>query len=271
MIETDGLEKDFGAFTAVRGLDLQVGQGELFGLLGPNGAGKTTTLRMLTGVLRPSRGTARVAGFDVVEREFEVKRRVGYVADPPFLYDRLSGLEYIRFLAGLWGHDPAATVERAGRYLRLLGLEERAGHRVESYSHGMRRKLALASVLAREPAVLFLDEPTSGLDPRAARAVKDLLGELTEGGVTVLFSTHVMEIAEAICHRVGIIHEGDLVAVGDMEALRRQARAGAPGGPPQEPRPEEETGGSATLEEIFLQVTGGEEAEDLGRALESGH
>jgi len=252
-VELQGLAKVYGGVAAVSGLSLRVEAGEIFGLLGPNGAGKTTTLRMLTCLLKPTRGSALVAGYDVVRQPLEVKRRIGSVADGPYLYDKLTGREFLDFIAGLYSvpHDAAAVQIR--RLLALFDLEEKAGELIESYSHGMRQKLALAAALLHAPQVLFLDEPTSGLDPRSARTVKDLLVGLARQGRTVILSTHVLEIAEQMCHRVGIIDRGLLVALGSIDQLRRQAQAG-----------------EASLEEIFLQLTGGPEAQEIAAFLRAG-
>src|SRR5438132_3025050 len=213
-ILANGLTKTFGKLTAVRDLSFEVRAGEVFGFLGPNGAGKTTTIRMLTGLVRPTSGSAMVAGFDVAAEPQQVKRRVGYLAETPYLYAKLSGREFLAFMGGLYEVPPALARLRAERLLSLFELADKADDLVESYSHGMRQKLALAGAMLHEPPVLFLDEPTSGLDPRSARLVKDLLVALVERGHTVFLSTHVLEIAEQLCHRVGIIDRGQVVATG---------------------------------------------------------
>ncbi len=239
VVQARGLTKQFGKLVAVHDLSLTIPAGEVFGFLGPNGAGKTTTIRMLTGLVRPTSGSACVGGFDVVREPREVKRRVGYVAETPYLYPKLSGREFLEFMSGLYDVPPAVARQRATRLLGLFELAEKAEQLIESYSHGMRQKLALAGAMLHEPQVLFLDEPTSGLDPRSARLVKDLLLGLVERGHTVFLSTHVLEIAEQLCHRVGIINRGEIVATGTLEELRQQSQ--------QE---------SGSLEDIFLQLTG---------------
>src|SRR3982074_3195225 len=249
-IVANGLTKNYGKLAAVRDLSLEVGAGEVFGFLGPNGAGKTTTIRMLTGLVRPSSGSAVVAGYDVAAEPREVKRRVGYLAETPYLYGKLSGREFLAFMGGLYEVPPALARQRAERLLILFELAEKADDRVETYSHGMRQKLALAGAMLHEPPVLFLDEPTSGLDPRSARLVKDLLLGLGERGHTVFLSTHVLEIAEHLCHRVGIIDHGHVVATGTLEELRHQAQREA-----------------GSLEDIFLQLTGGSEERELATYL----
>jgi ABC-2 type transport system ATP-binding protein len=254
MIETRGLRRTFksrtGPVEAVRGVDLRVDTGEIFGFLGPNGAGKTTTIRLLTGLLRPTRGTALVAGFDVQRAPQEVKRRVGYLAETPYLYPKLTGREFLRFLAELYSIPRGPAEQRIERLLALFELSPRADQLIEGYSHGMRQKLALAGAILHEPPLLFLDEPTSGLDPRSARLVKDLLAVLVEQGHTVFLSTHVLEIAEQLCHRVGIIADGELIATGSLDELRQQARREG-----------------ASLEELFLQLTGGAEERQLAAYL----
>jgi ABC-2 type transport system ATP-binding protein len=246
------LTKRFGNLAAVDDLSLEVGAGEVFGFLGPNGAGKTTTIRMLTGLVRPSSGSAVVAGFDVAAQPREVKRRVGYLAETPYLYAKLTGREFLAFMGGLYEVPAALMRTRAERLLHLFELGEKADDLVETYSHGMRQKLALAGALLHEPPVLFLDEPTAGLDPRSARLVKDLLVALVERGHTVFLSTHVLEIAKHLCHRVGIIDHGKVVATGTLDELRRQAQAHVE---------------ALSLEDIFLQLTGGSEERELAAFL----
>jgi ABC-2 type transport system ATP-binding protein len=252
-LETQGLVMRFGGIMAMNNVSLTLARGARHALIGPNGAGKTTTIRMLTGLVRPSAGRALVAGFDVVTEPLEVKRRVGYLAETPYLYPKLSGREYLDFMAGLYGVAAASARPRAARLLGLFELADKADDLVESYSHGMRQKLALAGALLHEPAVLFLDEPTSGLDPRSARLVKDLLAALVGRGHTVFLSTHVLEIAEQLCHRVGIIDRGQLVATGTLDELRQQARRDA-----------------GSLEDVFLQLTGGTEERELAAYLREG-
>ena len=249
-IETDALTKRFGSVEAVAGIHLRVRRGEVFGFLGPNGAGKSTTIRMLVGLIRPTSGRARVAGYDVVETPVEVKRRIGYLSENPYAYEKLTGREFLSFIGDLYGTDTTVAAERAARLFDLLELEDKQDELVEGYSRGMRQKLGLAAALLHEPEVLFLDEPTSGLDPRSARVVKDLLRELARRGRTIFFSTHVLEIAQNMCDRVGIIDRGRLVAVGTLDELR--AAEGTT---------------DASLEDIFLELTGGPEAVELAEFL----
>jgi len=250
IIQASGLTKRFGKLVAVGDVTFEVGAGQVFGFLGPNGAGKTTTIRMLTGLVRPSSGSAVVAGFDVSAEPLEVKQRVGYLAEAPYLYPKLSGREFLVFMGGLYRVPGSVARQRASRLLSLFELAEKADDLVETYSHGMRQKLALAGALLHEPPVLFLDEPTSGLDPRSARLVKDLLVGLVGRGHTVFLSTHVLEIAEQLCHRVGIIDRGQVIATGTLDELRQQAQREA-----------------YSLEDVFLQLTGGNEERELAAYL----
>ena len=237
MIICDGLSKHYGEFIAVRGLILAVQQGEVFGFLGPNGAGKTTTIRMLMGILVPTSGTAKIAGLDCQQDRIEVKRRVGYLPDAPIFYDFLRGREIVEFVGEMHGQSRAAARHNAARLLDELALAEAAEEYAINYSTGMKKKLGLACALIHDPAVLILDEPTNGLDPRAAREVQDRLRRSSAEGKTIFLSTHLLDMAERLCSRVGIIHRGELVAEGALEALRARI---VPGG---------------SLEEVFLKAT----------------
>jgi len=239
LVRTVSLARRYGDFTALEGLDLAVGAGELFGFLGPNGAGKTTTLKLLTGLLAPSAGEAFVAGHSLTHAPAAARARLGFVPETPFLYDRLTAREFLALCAALYDVPRDLAERRAAALLALLELAPAADTLIEGYSHGMRQKTALAGALVHDPDVLFLDEPTVGLDPRSARVVKDLLRGLCDRGKTVFLSTHVLEIAERLCDRVGILHHGKLVALGTMQELRERAR------------------GVQSLEEIFLDLTGG--------------
>lgn len=235
-IETIGLGREFAGNWAVQDLNLRVRTGELYGFLGQNGAGKTTTLRLLAGLLRPTEGVARIAGRTHAQDSRAVKMRLGFVPDTPPLYDYLTGRQYIALVASMWRVDRKLRDERSDRLLDLLNLSEQADDLCKSYSHGMRKKAHLAAVLTTAPEVLLLDEPTTGLDPGSTRRLKDLLRAEVDGGTTVLFSTHVLDTAEEICDRVGILAKGKLRAEGTVADLLEQH-------------------GSKSLEDVFLLLT----------------
>jgi len=224
-ISCSQLRKSFGDFEVLRGIDLEVQRGELFGFLGPNGAGKTTTIRILAGLLLPSGGTVEVAGFDVVRRPQEVKRRVGYLPDRAFLYPKLTAREFLEFVGHLYQLDTARVERVATGLLERFELAEWIDELIESYSHGMRQKLALTAALIHEPEIIVIDEPMVGLDPRSARVLKSLLRELVEDGRTVFLSTHTLEVAEELCSRVAIVLKGAVAAQGTLDELRLQAMA----------------------------------------------
>jgi len=250
MILLEGVTKRYGSFTAVHPLDLHVGRGELFGFLGPNGAGKTTTIRIVTGVLRPSAGSIRIAGVDLLNDPIGAKRHIGYIPDRPVLYEKLTGSEFLRFVSGLWGRDGEVTERRIDELLDLFDLTRWKNALVENYSHGMRQKLLISSALVHSPDLIVVDEPMVGLDPRAARLMKDMLREFVDRGGTVFLSTHTLEVAESLCDRIGILAGGRIRAVGTMDELRQASASGAAG-----------------LEEVFLKLTGTQEARDLVAAL----
>lgn len=247
MIKTVNLTRLFGSLSAVKDLNLTTNPGEIFGFLGPNGAGKTTTIRMIVGLLRPTSGTVIVAGHDVQNDPLAVKRSVGYLAQSPFLYERLTGREFLRFMGGLYGLDEETIGARTDHLLTLTELSDDADRLIESYSGGMRHKIGLCGSLIHEPPVLVLDEPLTGLDPHSARRIKQLLHQFSQQGRTIFLSTHVLEVAERVCDRVGILDKGQLIAVGTIEALRAQAQSS----------------NESTLEDLFIQLTGGETAVEL--------
>ena len=234
----DGLTKTFGAKAAVDDLSLQVRRGELYALLGPNGAGKTTTLRMVAGLLKPDGGRISVFGIDALARPADAKQVIAWAPDEPMLYERLTPLEYLEFVAGLWGVEAGAARTRAEELLTWLGLWEQRGQRCEGFSRGMKQKTALAGALIHDPRLLILDEPLTGLDTGVARQVKDLLQERVRGGATVILTTHILEVAERMADRIGIIQHGRLLAEGTLDELR--VRSGVL---------------SATLEDVFLGLT----------------
>jgi ABC-2 type transport system ATP-binding protein len=248
MIAFHHLTKRYGNFTAVSKLELIVERGEVFGFLGPNGAGKTTTIRMMMGILVPTGGHATIDGLDCQADRVELKRRVGYLPDNPIFYDYLRGREILEFVGEMHGLPRDEAVQRAGRVLDELMLDDAAEEFAVNYSTGMKKKLGLACALIHDPAVLILDEPTNGLDPRASREVQDRLRVAAAQGKTIFLSTHLLDMAERLCSRVGIIHKGELVAVGPLRMLQDKV---VPGG---------------SLEEVFLKVTQPEEAEGSGSA-----
>ena len=238
MIELTELTKKYGTHTAVDRLSLRVERGEVFGFIGPNGAGKTTTIKMLGGVLAPTSGTVRVAGIDMHTAPEEAKRRIGFIPDRPYLYEKLTGAEFMKFTADLYDVPERRFAERAPAMLRLFSLAEWSGELIESYSHGMKQRLIMAAALVHDPEVLVVDEPMVGLDPRAILMVKGLLRRLASEGITVFMSTHTLPVAEDVCDRIGVIHRGRLIASGTTAELRREVKAGA-----------------ADLEQVFMRLT----------------
>jgi len=230
-----GLRKHFGR-PAVDGLDLTVRRGELYALLGPNGAGKTTTLRLVTGLLAPDAGTVEVLGIDLATAPAAAKSKLAYLPDEPMLYGKLKPFEYLEFVAGLWGVAAQAAEPRARELLDWLDLSAHANELTEGFSRGMKQKLALAGALIHDPELLILDEPLTGLDAVAARQVKDLLLAHVAKGGTVILTTHILEVAERLAHRIGIIRQGRLIAEGTLAELRERTQGGS-------------------LEDVFLQLT----------------
>jgi ABC-2 type transport system ATP-binding protein len=220
VIETSGLTKRYGETAAVEGLDLTVAGGTIYGFLGPNGAGKTTTMRLLTGLTRPSEGSATVAGVDVCERD-RLGERIGYAPDEPPLYETLTAREQLAAIADVRGLDPERKRERIPELLDRFGLDA-ADDRIETYSKGMKQKTSVIQAVLHRPAVVFLDEPTGGLDPNAARTMKELLVELRAGGTTVFLSTHVLPVVEELADTVGLLYDGQLLAEDEPRALQRR-------------------------------------------------
>jgi ABC-2 type transport system ATP-binding protein len=241
-ISTERLTRRFGALIAVNGMDLQVESGQFFGFLGPNGAGKSTTIKMLTGLLAPTSGRISLLGLDFAQNLVELKRQIGVVPEGMGLFERLSAPEYLQFVGRMYGLDNATTRKRSEELLEFMQLADRSKSMIADYSHGMQKKLALAAAVIHGPRILFLDEPFEGVDALAAGALKELLARMTERGVTIFLTSHVLEIVERLCSHVAIIKKGQLVAQGSMEQLR----AGVPG----------IEGRTLTLEDIFLSVVG---------------
>ncbi len=252
MIRLNQLTKRYGRFTAVDKIDLHVPAGELFGFLGPNGAGKTTTFRMIAGILRPTSGTVEVGGIDINRRPLEAKARLGFIPDRPFVYDKLTGTEFLRFAAALYGQQGAVVERRIDELLELFELSRWKNELTESYSHGMRQKLIISGALVHRPEVIVVDEPMVGLDPRSARLLKDLFRQFVNRGGTVLMSTHTLEVAETMCDRIAIVHGGKIVASGSMSELQEQTSS-------------EDLG----LEEVFLKLTGGMREHQLDTILDA--
>jgi ABC-2 type transport system ATP-binding protein len=240
MIKLTDLTKNYGSFTAVKSINLEVKAGEVFGFLGPNGAGKTTTIKMMAGLLQPTGGSVEIGGFDVQKDPLRAKSITGFIPDRPYLYEKLTAEEFMRFVAELYTMSGAEG--RIHELLALFGLTDWAGELVENFSHGMKQRLVMASSLLHEPKVLVVDEPMVGLDPRGARLVKDLFKDLAAKGVTIFMSTHTLEIVEAMCTRVAIINKGEIIAGGSVGELGRLARME-----------------NSHLEPIFLKLTGGDE------------
>ncbi|MEK7667126.1 MAG: ABC transporter ATP-binding protein [Gemmatimonadota bacterium] len=251
MIQLFDLTKRYGTFTAVDRVTLTVPKGALYGFLGPNGAGKTTTLRMIAGILRPTSGRVLIGGDDVAQVPLAAKMRLGFIPDRPFVYDKLTGAEFLRFVAGLYGQEGPVVEKRIDELLDVFELATWKNELIESYSHGMRQKLIISSALIHRPEVIVVDEPMVGLDPRAARLLKDLFRGFVGRGGTVLMSTHTLEIAEALCDQLAIIQGGRILSAGPMADLRRQHDAGDLG-----------------LEDLFLRLTGGTAVMELKKVLE---
>lgn len=252
MIRLIHLTKCYGKFTAVDDIDLVVPSGELFGFLGPNGAGKTTTFRMIAGILRPTSGTVEIGGIDITRRPLEAKARLGFIPDRPFVYDKLTGGEFLRFAAALYGQQGPAVERRIDELLELFELARWKDELTESYSHGMRQKLIISGALVHRPEVIVVDEPMIGLDPKSARLLKDLFRQFVDRGGTVLMSTHTLEVAESMCDRIAIVHGGKIVAHGTMAEVQEQTSS-------------EDMG----LEDLFLKLTGGMRDHQLDTILDA--
>lgn len=253
LIKTHQLTKRYGDVPVVNQLNLEVRAGEIFGFLGPNGAGKTTTIKILTGLMEPSEGEALICGYDIRKQPTQAKALMAYVPDQPKLYGKLSAWEFLKLIGDLYQIPKDVASQRAEMLMEMFGLLDRADELLEGYSHGMRQKVVLASALIHQPKVILLDEPTVGLDPASARLLKDVLQELAHQGAAVFVSTHILEIAERMCHRVGILQKGKLIAQGSPEELRQNVGHGG-----------------ESLEDIFLELTGVHENEELIKSLEEG-
>ncbi|HYE99169.1 MAG TPA: ABC transporter ATP-binding protein [Planctomycetota bacterium] len=240
MISIQAVTKTYGRKTAVDNLSLEVAPGEFFAVLGPNGAGKTTTIKMIAGLLRPSSGRILVCGHDTQTDTIAAKRVCAYVPDQPYLYDKLSGLEFMNFIGDLYGVDPAGRAREIDRLVELFGMKDFVRELTEAYSHGMKQRLVLAATLLHKPKVIMVDEPLVGLDPHHIRLVKEVFREQARGGTSIFLSTHLLSVAEDFADRIGIMLHGRMVALGRMEDLRRQAHV------------------DGRLEEIFFKITEGQ-------------
>ncbi|MGA3280076.1 MAG: ABC transporter ATP-binding protein [Smithella sp.] len=237
MIKLQELTKDYGTTLAVNKLSLDVAGGEIYGFIGPNGAGKTTTIRLMGGILAPTSGTVIIGGFDMAKNPVEGKKMIGFVPDRPFLYEKLTGMEFMRFSADLYDVKREIIQQKSKELLVQFALWNWADELIEAYSHGMKQRLIIASALLHDPKILIVDEPMVGLDPEAVHMVKDILKELAANQTTIFISTHTLSIAEDLCHKIGLIHKGTLLAQGSLDELKHIAKLG-----------------EARLEEVFLTI-----------------
>ncbi len=238
MIELKDLTKRYRDIMAVDNINLFIPKGEIFGFIGPNGAGKTTTINMMGGILAPTSGTVAICGIDMEEHPEKAKSKIGFIPDRPYLYEKLTGMEFLRFTADLYGVDEDAFLRKAQEKLEMFSLTDWSDELIESYSHGMKQRLVMAAALLHDPEVIIVDEPMVGLDPVAINMVKDLFQRLAKQGVTVFMSTHTLQVAEDVCDRIGVIHKGSLIALGTTEDLKRDAHAA-----------------EADLEQVFIRLT----------------
>ncbi len=238
MIETINLKKKYGSFEAVKDLSLDIAPGEIYGFIGPNGAGKTTTISIMGGILAPTSGTVRICGIDMAEDPEDAKMKIGFIPDRPYLYEKLTALEFLKFTADLYHLERSSFRQKADALLDLFSLLPWRDHLIESYSHGMKQRLIMVGALLHDPEVLVIDEPMVGLDPRGQKMVKGLFRKLADGGVTIFMSTHTLTVAEEVCDRVGVIHEGRLIAAGTTADLQLQTGCA-----------------QSDLEEVFLRLT----------------
>ena len=237
MIKLSGVRKEFGRKIAVENLSLEIAAGECFAFLGPNGAGKTTTIKMIAGLLRPTRGRIEVCGLDIVDQYLEAKRQIGYIPDQPFLYDKLTGLEFLNFIGEMYGVNGKDRRREIDRLVEMFRMKDWVRELTESYSHGMKQRVVISATLLHRPKVIVVDEPLVGLDPHTSRQVKDIFADQARQGTSVFMSTHIISIAEETAQRIGIIMNGRLTAVGTIDELRQQAKT------------------DGKLEEIFFKIT----------------
>ncbi len=251
MIKTRKLKKHYGDLVAVGGIDLNVPAGQLFGFLGPNGAGKTTTIKMLVGMMQPTSGVIEINGIDLRENHAEAKSHVGFIPDRPYIYEKLTGMEFLHFIGGLYRMASDDIEDRGNNLLKLFEIDHVSGELVSGYSHGMRQRLIMASALLHRPKVIVVDEPMVGLDPRGAKLVKKIFRQQADAGTTIFMSTHTLNVAEEICDHIAIINHGIIIAEGSVAQLIDQA------------------GEMKKLEETFLRLTGQESDQDISSILEN--
>ena len=238
MIQLEHLSKKYGDYTAVEDLNLSIAKGEIFGFIGPNGAGKTTTIKMIGGILEPTDGSVIIGGVDMQQQPEKAKKKIGFIPDRPYLYEKLTGMEFLRFTADLYGVTDERFHEKAAENLNMFALADWSHELIESYSHGMKQRLIMSAALLHDPEVIIVDEPMVGLDPVAILLVKKLFRRLAQAGVTIFMSTHTLQIAQETCDRIGIINRGELIAVGTTDDLRQAANVN-----------------DADLEKVFLNLT----------------
>ncbi|MBW1814609.1 MAG: ABC transporter ATP-binding protein [Deltaproteobacteria bacterium] len=238
MIELKELTKKYADYTAVDHLSLNVDKGEIYGFIGPNGAGKTTTIKMLGGLLEPTSGSVFISGINMSEHPEKAKSKIGFIPDRPYLYEKLTGMEFLRFTADLYHVDVKVFFKKAKENLNMFSLTDWSNELIESYSHGMKQRLIMSAALLHDPEVIIVDEPMVGLDPVAIKLVKELFKDLATKGITIFMSTHTLKIAEDICDRIGVIHKGTLIAKGTIDDLKREAQVT-----------------HADLEQVFINLT----------------
>ncbi|MFH1825297.1 MAG: ABC transporter ATP-binding protein [Candidatus Firestonebacteria bacterium] len=249
MIKLINVTKKFGEFTAVDNISLSIKKGEIFGFLGPNGAGKTTTIKMMTGLLKITSGNISIGGYDLEINPIEVKKIIGFIPDRPYIYDKLTGKEFLEFMAGIYKVDKVKRDKKMDELFELFELKDWADELIESYSHGMKQKLVLSANLLHEPKVFIIDEPMVGLDPKSARIVKEIFINLGKSGITLFISTHSLEIVESLCDNICIIQKGRIIAKGTISELRKSAKAEV-----------------SNLEDLFLSLTGAPDTYTIRRA-----
>jgi ABC-2 type transport system ATP-binding protein len=246
IIEFSHIHKRYGDYTAIKKIDLAIGKGELFGFLGPNGAGKTTLIRILTGIIKPTEGSIFIQGHDLYKEPDKAKSKIGFVPDRPYLYEKLTPLEYFDFMSGLYNVDSKKALQKGEEMLRLFSLWDRRDELIESFSHGMKQKVAMSAAILHDPDIFVVDEPTVGLDPRSVKLAKDFFRSLIAQGKTVFLTTHTLSVAQDLCDRIAIMRNGEIIALGSMSELQKKAQL--PGN---------------DLESVFLKITEEEQTPDF--------